>query len=211
MIIPSFPPYLGPSTVGTREFEIPVSELPSSSELPKPGITTIKFRAFYPSDPRQGQSKLKSIYWLPEPQNKWVKAYTAFMGASPTIARLLSYVHIYFRSRVHLVPNVLKIFSKLPLLHQDPGYQRCPAEIERWLFVQIPNSDFLTWPGWIFQHIQLPSGVAGELWSCLHCARTPRPKCSNLCDPQQHRQEHDRHQVSSILPRPDARNPYRTK
>ncbi|KAL9115992.1 MAG: hypothetical protein Q9227_000360 [Pyrenula ochraceoflavens] len=92
MIIPSFPPFQGPFAVGTKEYEIPVSEIPASSSPPKAGISTIKFRLFFPTEKASASSsKQKSILWLPDPQHKWVKAYAAFLGLSPRISNILSW------------------------------------------------------------------------------------------------------------------------
>ncbi|KIX07288.1 uncharacterized protein Z518_01941 [Rhinocladiella mackenziei CBS 650.93] len=86
--IPSLPKPIGPHKVGTTEWEIPVSELPSSSLSPDPKITTIKFRLFYPTMPT-ATSKV-AVPWLPSPQRQWNEAYASFLGASPKLSSIIS-------------------------------------------------------------------------------------------------------------------------
>ena len=88
-IVPGFPQYRGPFKVGTLAYEIPISELPSASGVPDPTISTIKFRAFYPSV-SSGQAAESHVSWLPEPQREWFKAYCTFLSAPPNIASVLS-------------------------------------------------------------------------------------------------------------------------
>lgn len=90
--IPSLRAYTGPYTVGTEDFEVPVSELsPSIPQLPPDSnLSTISFRIFYPCvEGRQTQKK--AVYWLPEPQDEYFQAYARFMQASPWLARFLRY------------------------------------------------------------------------------------------------------------------------
>lgn len=102
-LIPSFPPYPGPYPVGTREYEIPVSEVATADVPPPPkeGLSTLKFRAFYPTTngTREHESRGKvrfwthgarPVYWLPEPQTKWLNAYAAFMGMNGFVAKLFA-------------------------------------------------------------------------------------------------------------------------
>lgn len=86
--IPSFADYTGPYTVGTREIEVPTSELPTPA--PDPSISTVSYRIFYPcsSDSRKNG---KYVHWLPEPQTQYFTAYARFMQASPWLAELLRY------------------------------------------------------------------------------------------------------------------------
>ena len=86
--IPSFPPYSGPYSVGTQDVEIPVSELSSPVSAPDPQVSTISFRLFYPCE---SEKRAKSVYWLPEPQGEYLRAYYRFMQASPWLASLLRY------------------------------------------------------------------------------------------------------------------------
>lgn len=87
-VVPSFPPYKGPFSVGTAEYEIPVSELASSTAVPDADITTIKFRIFYPATSEKATQPKAS--WLPEPQNEWFNAYCTFLSAPPKLAKILS-------------------------------------------------------------------------------------------------------------------------
>ena len=77
---PSFPAYSGPYPVGTLDCEVPTSEILSPSPAPDPSITTVSFRIFYPCNPPQQGPK--SVYWLPDPQRQYLKAYAQFLGAS---------------------------------------------------------------------------------------------------------------------------------
>lgn len=77
---PSFPSYSGPYPVGTLDCEVPTSEILSPSPAPDPSITTVSFRVFYPCNPPQQGPK--SVYWLPDPQRQYLKAYAQFLGAS---------------------------------------------------------------------------------------------------------------------------------
>ena len=77
---PSFPSYSGPYPVGTLDCEVPTSEVLSPSPSPDPSITTVSFRIFYPCNPPQQGPK--SVYWLPDPQRQYLKAYAQFLGAS---------------------------------------------------------------------------------------------------------------------------------
>ncbi|KAK0509010.1 hypothetical protein JMJ35_008381 [Cladonia borealis] len=112
--IPGFPAYTGPYQVGTINLEIPISDLssPSEAQAPTPeiapplanaseeqrailspppnfDITTISFRIFYPCEPTKSS---KSPYWLPSPQTAYLHAYARFLGASPRLATLTSYI-----------------------------------------------------------------------------------------------------------------------
>ncbi|KAL9620468.1 MAG: hypothetical protein Q9160_005053 [Pyrenula sp. 1 TL-2023] len=116
-LVPSFPPYSGPYPVGTREYEIPVSELVAADvpSPPKEGLSTLKFRAFYPTTSTDHDIGARSrfrfwprdaipVYWLPEPQTKWVNAYAAFMGMSGYLPNFLSYIKIPARANAPLLP-----------------------------------------------------------------------------------------------------------
>jgi len=84
--IPSLPDPFGSHKVGTSEWEIPVSEIASSTP-PDPTISTIKFRLYYPTLPSETSG---SIQWLPPPQKQWIEAYSSFMGAGPRLASFIS-------------------------------------------------------------------------------------------------------------------------
>ncbi|ETI19746.1 hypothetical protein G647_08759 [Cladophialophora carrionii CBS 160.54] len=88
--VPTLPKPFGPHKVGTTEWEIPISEIPSPSPIPDEKITTIKFRLFYPTTPK-AKSK-SSVTWLPSPQREWNQAYASFLGASPRVSSLISFV-----------------------------------------------------------------------------------------------------------------------
>lgn len=95
--IPTLPEFPGPLAVGSTEYEIPVAEIPSPSPVPEPTISTIKFRVFYPTS--SSPSAKQTIPWLPQPQQQWLEAYAIFLGASPSLAKLFSYVQqVYFLS-----------------------------------------------------------------------------------------------------------------
>ncbi|RVX68216.1 hypothetical protein B0A52_08725 [Exophiala mesophila] len=85
--LPSLPQPLGPYKVGTSEWEIPVSEIPSTAKVPDSKISTIKFRLYYPTT---DSTPSKSIKWLPSPQRQWVAAYSSFLGASTRVASWIS-------------------------------------------------------------------------------------------------------------------------
>ena len=88
--VPALPEYPGPLAVGSTEYEIPVSEIPSPSPVPDSTISSLKFRIFYPTS--SPASSKQTIYWLPQPQRQWLEAYATFVGASPRLAKLFSYV-----------------------------------------------------------------------------------------------------------------------
>ncbi|KAI1609446.1 1-alkyl-2-acetylglycerophosphocholine esterase [Exophiala viscosa] len=86
--IPTLPKPLGPHKVGTTEWEIPSSEIPSSAPVPDSKISTIKFRIYYPTT--DDASSKVSVPWLPQPQGTWQKAYAAFLGFKPRVQSILS-------------------------------------------------------------------------------------------------------------------------
>jgi platelet-activating factor acetylhydrolase len=83
----SLPENPGPLAVGSTEYEIPVTEIPSLSPVPDSSISTIKFRVFYPTS---SAASSPAINWLPHPQQQWVEAYAKFLGASASLAKLIS-------------------------------------------------------------------------------------------------------------------------
>ncbi|KAH0837541.1 hypothetical protein AYO21_05029 [Fonsecaea monophora] len=109
--VPALPKPFGPHKVGTTEWEIPVSEIPSPSPIPEPQITTIKFRLFYPTTPN-AKSKT-SVPWLPTPQREWNQAYASFLGASPRVSSLISLIP--FLINITNIPAV----ADAPLLQKD--------------------------------------------------------------------------------------------
>jgi platelet-activating factor acetylhydrolase len=108
--IPSFPAYTGPYKVGSTEIEIPVSEIPSESPVPDSKITSIKFRAFYPTT-ADATSK-KSVSWLPEPHKESLAGLISFSGASPRLQKILS-----------LFPNILS-YVDIPAVRDAPLLSR---------------------------------------------------------------------------------------
>jgi len=109
--IPSLPKPLGPHKVGTVEWEIPVSEIPSSSPTPDPKISTIKFRIFYPTT--QSASSKVSVPWLPHPQRTWQQAYASFLGARPRVSSFISYLPFTINY------TNLPVVAEAPLLPRD--------------------------------------------------------------------------------------------
>ncbi|KAJ9659161.1 hypothetical protein H2198_003303 [Neophaeococcomyces mojaviensis] len=139
--IPSLPEYTGPYKVATTEFEIPISEIQSSSTVPDSQISTVKFRLFYPTSP--DSTSKQSVYWLPNPQNKWVEAYASFMGAGSTFSTLLSHL-----------PSLLNYIT-IPAIKDAP---LLPPETS-------------PWPVCIFSHglggnYNTYSSIVGSLASC---------------------------------------------
>ncbi|KAL9103613.1 MAG: hypothetical protein Q9163_001377 [Psora crenata] len=92
--IPSFPPYTGPYNVGTQDIEIPISNLSSLTPAPDPKVSSINFRLFYPCEQEQAK-RARPVYWLPEPQGEYGRAYARFLQAGPWLASLLSCVPIF--------------------------------------------------------------------------------------------------------------------
>lgn len=92
--IPGFPGYSGPYKVGTVDVEIPISDLPAPCPVPDgaQNIHTILFRIFYPAG---SEAKGKEITWLPNPQRQYLMGYGYFMGASPLLSNLASFVPRY--------------------------------------------------------------------------------------------------------------------
>ncbi|EXJ91092.1 hypothetical protein A1O1_04199 [Capronia coronata CBS 617.96] len=109
--IPSLPEPFGPHKVGTAEWEIPISEIPSPSPVPDPQISTIKFRVFYPTLPT-ATSKI-SAPWLPQPQRAWSEAYASFLGASPRLSS------IFARFTFFLNYTSLPAIADVPLQPRD--------------------------------------------------------------------------------------------
>ena len=109
--VPSLPASPGPYKVGSCVYEIPITDLPSTSPVPDPNITTLRFRLFYPT--AFDASSTQPIYWLPQPQKEWAKAYAEFSGASG----LMSYI---FSSLTGLLRyTTISAVANAPLLSQD--------------------------------------------------------------------------------------------
>ena len=86
--VPALPKPFGPHKVGTTEWEVPISEIPSPSPVPDDKLTTIKFRLFYPTTPKAKSGG--SVSWLPSPQREWNQAYASFLGASSRVSSFIS-------------------------------------------------------------------------------------------------------------------------
>ena len=86
--IPSFAAYTGPYSVGSQDVEIPISHLPTGTPPPDASITTLSFRIFYPCQPNLPNPK--PVYWLPSPQDGFLRAYARFLSAGPRLASFLS-------------------------------------------------------------------------------------------------------------------------
>jgi platelet-activating factor acetylhydrolase len=141
--IPALPQNPGPLAVGSTEYEIPVSEIPSPSPVPDPAISTIKFRVFYPAS--STATSRATIHWLPNPQHQWLEAYASFLGASPRLAKLFSYT-----------PNPLKHIS-IPAVSDAPVLTAAPSRTK--------------YPVVIFSHglggsFNAYSSILGALTSC---------------------------------------------
>lgn len=140
---PHLPEYAGPHKVGTTEFEIPISEIPSSSAIPDQKITTVKFRLFYPTTADARSSK--PVYWLPEPQKQWNTAYASFMGADSGWSTLVA-------------PRALSVWNNA----QIPAVKDSPL---------LPAAAPATYPISIFSHglggnYNTYSSLVGSLASC---------------------------------------------
>ncbi|KAF2017913.1 hypothetical protein BU24DRAFT_420962 [Aaosphaeria arxii CBS 175.79] len=122
---PSFPPYTGPYKVGSTHVEIPVAELesPATSPAPKPDLSTVAFRVFYPC---QQDSQQRGVRWIPSPQREYVGAYARFLGANNAFAHIFS-----------VVPQLLYYIS-IPVHHN--------AEILE------PTTNSKRWPVMFFSH-----------------------------------------------------------
>lgn len=105
--IPYLPNPLGPHKVGTSEWEIPVSDITSSSSSPPPdsNISTIKFRLYYPTLPSETSGSIK---WLPPPQNQWIEAYSSFLGAGSRLSSFIS-----------ALPSLIK-YTTIPAVPDSP-------------------------------------------------------------------------------------------
>ena len=88
--VPALPAYTGPYGVGTQDVEIPISQLSTSVPALDPSISTVNFRLFYPCQ-REQRRRARPVYWLPEPQGEYWRAYARFLQASPWLASLLRY------------------------------------------------------------------------------------------------------------------------
>ncbi|KAJ9638140.1 hypothetical protein H2204_004451 [Knufia peltigerae] len=113
--IPSLPKPPGPHRVGTTEFEIPVSEISSSSSVPDEKIVTIKFRIFYPTT--ESATSKSSVPWLPSPQRTWQQAYASFLGANSRVSSLVSYLPFTINY------TTLPVLADAPLLPRNSSTQ----------------------------------------------------------------------------------------
>ncbi|KAF2758556.1 hypothetical protein EJ05DRAFT_500075 [Pseudovirgaria hyperparasitica] len=107
---PAFPAYTGPYAVGSVDVELPADQLDTPSPAPVgDDIGTVAFRIFYPCEK---STTYRPVRWLPNPQKRYVAAYSQFLGASSAIAeaisllpQLLSYVTIPVHRNAPLLHN----------------------------------------------------------------------------------------------------------
>jgi hypothetical protein len=92
------PAFVGPYTVGIANVEIPIAELPTdvTSTLDRT-IPTVHFAIYYPcktpsTEQEQNDAQQDPIYWVPRPRKANVQALSQFMGFSPKLATIFSYV-----------------------------------------------------------------------------------------------------------------------
>ena len=146
--VPSFPDYTGPYKVGTLDVEIFTAQVASPWPTPDSSISTVSFRVFYPCE--QPSKLPQPVYWLPEPQRGYFKAYLRFLGASPTLSRLIQSVS----------PRALKFCIAIanpndPFLRYLPFYSllssiKIPALQNAKLL--HPSTSSKRWPVLIFSH-----------------------------------------------------------
>ena len=86
--MPSLQTPPGPFRVGTSVYEIPTTDIPSTSPVPDPDITTFRFRLYYPTT--FDAKSTTPVPWLPQPQNEWTRAYLEFSGASGFLSHVVS-------------------------------------------------------------------------------------------------------------------------
>jgi platelet-activating factor acetylhydrolase len=139
-LVPGFPEYSGPYTVGSCDVEFTVDELNPPS--PRPDgveIGTVSYRVFYPCE---ATTTTRPIRWLPSPQKVsdcieripirannrqgYLAAYAKFLGA-----------HTMFAEAFSLVPQLL-------------NYTTLPAHRNARLLP--PTTDEKRWPTMIFSH-----------------------------------------------------------
>ncbi|KAF2100333.1 hypothetical protein NA57DRAFT_64939 [Rhizodiscina lignyota] len=102
-ITPGFPQYTGPYSVGSADFEIPVSSLDSPASSPDSSISTVAFRIFYPCE---ASAREKAVKWLTYPHRGYVQAYARFLGAHNLFAQLFSYFpHLLYYATIPVKAN----------------------------------------------------------------------------------------------------------
>ena len=133
---PSFPSYTGPYSVGSYAVEIPITELPSNATHPDPSVTTLSFRVFYPCE--APSKPPHPVYWIPEPQKEYLRAYAGFCGASPRLSKVIQSVPGRYpewsRSRLTLCadicPSSASYHTSPSLLSAMPGCYRHPQRLD---------------------------------------------------------------------------------
>ncbi|MCJ1349187.1 hypothetical protein MMC31_007423 [Peltigera leucophlebia] len=146
--VPSFPDYTGPYKVGTLDVEIPTAQVPSPWSSPDPSISTVSFRVFYPCE--QPSTPPQPVYWLPEPQREFFKAYLRFLGAGPRLSGLIQSVspralefHTENANPTDSFHRYLPFYSLLSSI-KIPALQNAK--------ILHPNTTSKRWPVLIFAH-----------------------------------------------------------
>jgi len=94
--LPTLPAYSGPESVGTVEYEIPLSSLGFES-IPKDlPASTVKFRIFYPA--KLKDDAVCGVPWLPAPQTAHLGAYIRMARLGPWLSKILLSIPLYLRS-----------------------------------------------------------------------------------------------------------------
>lgn len=146
--VPSFPDYTGPYKVGTLDVEIFTAQVASPWPIPDSSISTVSFRVFYPCE--QPSKLPQPVYWLPEPQREYFKAYLRFLGASSTLSRLIQSVSpraLEFRTAIaNPTDSVLRYLPFYSLLSsiKIPALQNAK--------LLHPSTSSKRWPVLIFSH-----------------------------------------------------------
>ncbi|QDS71035.1 hypothetical protein FKW77_008215 [Venturia effusa] len=123
-LVPGFPEYSGPYTVGSCDVELPVDKLDAPSPRPEGvDIGTVSYRVFYPCE---ATTTTRPIRWLPASQKGYLAAYAKFLGA-----------HTMFANAVSLVPQLL-------------NYTTIPAH--RNAQILPSTTDHKRWPTMVFSH-----------------------------------------------------------
>ncbi|KAK3049682.1 hypothetical protein LTR09_009104 [Extremus antarcticus] len=100
----AFPKYHGSYSVGTVDVEVPISDLPSPSEVPEDAQPTIAFRIFYPCVKPASSDQDRPVRWVPQPQRLTIAALMKFLGIKERTAGLMSYLpqqFYYIKLRAH--------------------------------------------------------------------------------------------------------------
>jgi platelet-activating factor acetylhydrolase len=104
-LLPHLPTYTGPCNVGSSIHEVSIVSLSSKLEQSgrELGLTTIKFRLFYPS--KDSGATHDSISWIPEPQGLHLDAYLKLANFSPWLHVLAASILPFYLSSA-LIPAI---------------------------------------------------------------------------------------------------------